>query len=1068
MHPRERLHNWLDIRPGEGRPTSLMLLHSFFTGTSTVFFETAASALFLSHYDASLLPFVYLAAALVSIATGFGYTRVKEHVAFGPLMFGTLTLMLAMTCLARLGLSLGEAGWLIFSMMIGYRLLSILTDLEFWAVATRLYDVQQAKRLFGLVGSGEVGARIVGAFSVPLLVGALGVENLIWLSAAGLAACLVFLTIIFRKFPEVGSREVGDAVNAVAKTGERRRLRSLLGNQYLKAIFLLAFFAVLGKYFVDFAFLSQMQTRSREVENLASFFGLFSGVTQVANLLIRVLVSGRLLNRFGILVGLLVLPVMHALCTLGILAVASVPLPIAVFWLTIGNQALYKTLKHPVDNPSFKVLYQPLPRRERLGAQIMVEVIVTPMAIGLAAALMLLFTHPAVQSESRFAYLMLANFVGWCVVAFYAFREYRGALVRALEKRSLDRTSFSLADEKSIGLVRKKLQSERADEVIFALDLLQRIDHPSLDLHFQELLSHSSPDVRFYVLLQIEKRRPRKTAPGVAIVVNRDPSPRVKAVALRALAALGDPSRQVSLFLGFDDREVERGALVGLLDYPQDPHTEQARDRLRELSASSVPEDRVLAARVVGDTDAPDLDLLQRLLQDDHDEVRRSALRAAGRRRDGAFVERMIDDLADSRFRGHAARAITDTGEAAAPLLARALVDETRPLTLRVRVAQLVARGIPFPDRQALWKAYESGKGRLRREALLALSAQGFRVGEVEAPLLARAIEEEVQEAAWKIGILRDVEAEPGLGALSQSLAEDVDESRERVFLILSFLYDRRTIESARDNLDSASKEKRAYAAEILEVTLSQELKELALPLLEHASVAERQARLEHRFPQRHRGREDSLLALLERSDGHIRNWTRACAIYGSEKLGAEIFAPQLRRLAKDGSPLIAETAGWASGSRNSASNGRDRMLTIEKVLLLKGVSMFAATSEDTLADVASVLEEVELEAGETIFRKGDPGDSMYIIVSGRVRVYDGAKTINYLGEREIFGELALLDPEPRSASVEAFEETRLFRLDRDTLFELMTDNVGVVSGIMQVLCQRLRRMTGIATGNHQ
>jgi CRP-like cAMP-binding protein len=139
-------------------------------------------------------------------------------------------------------------------------------------------------------------------------------------------------------------------------------------------------------------------------------------------------------------------------------------------------------------------------------------------------------------------------------------------------------------------------------------------------------------------------------------------------------------------------------------------------------------------------------------------------------------------------------------------------------------------------------------------------------------------------------------------------------------------------------------------------------------------------------------------------------------------------------------------------------------MLTIEKVILLRGVGMFAATPEDILADVASILEEVELHGNELVFDKGEQGDSMYIIISGRVRVFDGDNTINFLGEREIFGELALLDPEPRSASVEAVEDTRLFRLDRNTLFELMADNVGVVSGIMQVLCRRLRRMTAIAT----
>ena len=142
-------------------------------------------------------------------------------------------------------------------------------------------------------------------------------------------------------------------------------------------------------------------------------------------------------------------------------------------------------------------------------------------------------------------------------------------------------------------------------------------------------------------------------------------------------------------------------------------------------------------------------------------------------------------------------------------------------------------------------------------------------------------------------------------------------------------------------------------------------------------------------------------------------------------------------------------------------------MLTIEKVILLKGVAMFAATSEDILADVATILEEVELNAGELVFGKGEQGDSMYIIINGKVRVFDGDKTINFLGEREIFGELALLDPEPRSAAVEAVDETRLFRLDRNTLFELMADNIGVVSGIMQVLCRRLRRMTAIATGGN-
>jgi hypothetical protein len=1044
-----------------------MLLHSFFTGTSTVFFETAASALFLARYDATLLPFVYLAAATVSILTGFGYTRAKEQVRFAPLMRGTLVLMLGMTCLTRLGLGLGEAGWLVFSMMIAYRVLSSLTDLEYWAVAARLYDVQQSKRLFGLVGSGEVVARILGSFSVPLLVPVLGVENLIWLSAAGLASALAILTVILRRFSEIESRDDDDG--RAASGGTRgatggRAMRSLLESGYLKAIFVLAFCAVLGKYFVDFAFLSEMQTRWHEVENLASFFGLFSGVTQVINLMVRVLVSGRLLARFGILVGLLVLPAAHIVATLGIVAAASIPLPIAVFWLVISNQGLYKTLNHPVYNPSFKVLYQPLPRRDRLAAQIFVEVILTPIAIAFAAALMIAFSHPVLAAPAMFAGLMLANFIAWCAAAFFAFREYGTALVRALQKRTLDRTAFSLEDEQSVNLVRARLESERADEVIFALDILQRIDHPSLATHFGELLTHPSPDVRFYVSLQIEKRATPSLASAVASVVGRDPSPRVRAVALRALAALGDPDGQVPAYLGHRDREVERGALIGLLHYPNQEHAEKARVRLLALARSPIPEDRILAARVLGESSLPDPETLRRLLEDDDVAVRRAGLQAAGKKGESALFSRLIDHLAEPRYRSDAARALVDAGEGASSLLAAALLESARPVPLRARIARIAARLDSFP-RDALWNAYRSDGGPLRQEALAALAALAHDEGESGLPRVLECIEREVREAAWKLGILKDIAAVNELEALTKSLQEEIDQCRDRVFTLLSFVYDRKTLKSARDNLDSASREKRAYAAEILEVTLPQEIKELSLPLLDHAGPEERLTRLSRRFPQVSRDARGSLVEVIARSDGNLRAWTKACALYGAAKLGSNGSFP-VSPSRDDPNPLIAETARWASSARLSTEHRSPRMLTIEKVLLLKGVSMFSATSEDTLADVANVLEEVELRSGELVFSKGDPGDSMYVVASGRVRVFDGHKTINYLDEREIFGELALLDPEPRSASVEACEETRLFRLDRDTLFELMTDNVGVVSGIMQVLCRRLRRMTAIATGD--
>ena len=133
-------------------------------------------------------------------------------------------------------------------------------------------------------------------------------------------------------------------------------------------------------------------------------------------------------------------------------------------------------------------------------------------------------------------------------------------------------------------------------------------------------------------------------------------------------------------------------------------------------------------------------------------------------------------------------------------------------------------------------------------------------------------------------------------------------------------------------------------------------------------------------------------------------------------------------------------------------------LTTIEKVIMLKTVSIFSRTSDEILAEIGSNLKEQFFQAGETIVQKGDSGDRLYIIIAGQVIVHDGDRVITTFNERDIFGELSVLDSEPRSASVTAVTDTDLFYLDQDALFELMTARVEILQGIMNVLCQRIRQ----------
>ncbi|MBK9209964.1 MAG: cyclic nucleotide-binding domain-containing protein [Anaerolineales bacterium] len=130
---------------------------------------------------------------------------------------------------------------------------------------------------------------------------------------------------------------------------------------------------------------------------------------------------------------------------------------------------------------------------------------------------------------------------------------------------------------------------------------------------------------------------------------------------------------------------------------------------------------------------------------------------------------------------------------------------------------------------------------------------------------------------------------------------------------------------------------------------------------------------------------------------------------------------------------------------------------TVEKVLILRSVNLFKSTPDDALAELSELLTEMEMPAGKNIVEKGEQGNSMFIIVSGKVAVMDGERVLNTLGERAVFGELALLDTEPRTATIRALEDTLVFRLDQEPFYELMSDRVEVAMGTIQMLTGNLR-----------
>jgi HEAT repeat protein len=321
-----------------------------------------------------------------------------------------------------------------------------------------------------------------------------------------------------------------------------------------------------------------------------------------------------------------------------------------------------------------------------------------------------------------------------------------------------------------------------------------------------------------------------------------------------------------------------------------------------------------------------------------------------------------------------------------------------------------------------------------------------------------------------------------GHRVLQQALEEDRGKIEERVFRVLGVLCGREQMQAVFQRLNSTNPRLKADALEALENLAPKGIAREVLQLLEPAPA---------------RSNAISRGPFLDALAHYNKPWIRACTAY---YLG---FQPQgngeglLKTLLQDTDPAVRETAlyaGWlahkeswrqvvdaALRSPDSAlrrcsqkiigSNGlgerrpngdiETMLLTVERVLILKAAPPFAALDGEELAALAEIALEREYQPGEVIFEEKQAAHHLYIIARGKVEVFrrvDSTEiSIAVLEQEECFGEMAILDDEPRSASVRAVEPTLVLKIDRESFRELISERPQISFAIFKMLTSRLR-----------
>ncbi len=1001
----------------------LLVTLSFCQGLALVMADTAATALFLSALGAAALPGVYLAAAVVVPLIGASIGWLGQRIPTERLAVGSFLALAMLMLLLWGGSALGT--WVFFLLLLWYRVFNAISGVIFWGLAGRLLNLRQAKRLYGLIGSGENIARVLGYAMIPLLVALIGVANLLALVCVGLIGALA---------SAIALRRMASRIQAAQPPSSPQRSRSLGGikalraNPYILRILILIALSTWAFSTLDLTFAGQVQLHFSDTRTLANFLAGVSLLMSVLRLLGRPLLTGPLIGRYGVVIGLLAQPLALGLGALLLFAGMVSGGSALIFWMVVAIRLSDSTINTILSRPALQILFQPLPATQRLAVQSVADGVVAPLALG-TVGLAGLFLRNA--SMLALALILLGVGLIWAFVADRVGRSYISALGQRLSRRVGLGSGADLTDPAALALVRQALDSSHTGDVLYAIDLLSQQLPSAMEQARSALLTHANPSVRRTILGLISAGRLAADQDELAALLKIETDLGTRAALIRALCAVAEAEAidMVTPYINDPTPEICRSALFGLLHHGGIAGILAGGQRLLHLAGSPVPEDRILAAIIVGDLGLVEFfQPLRGLFADPDLAVRRAVVLAAGQIRNTRLVGYQIAALADRSTAATAARSLERTGLIALPALTAAFA--TAALPERILIATILGRIGGEPAIATLRSAVAHPNADLRSAACAGLAACGYRASGTDRSLLRAQMRTEAMYTTWLLAASVDLNR-PSAELLIDAITIDIQRCCERILHLLAITSDAQVIASARTNLAQGTDDQRAYAIEIIDVLLPPDLKPAVLPLFDDITADQRLQRLHTIFPQPTLAPAERLHQLITDTRIPVGIWARSTALHSA--------AASNVALTLDPAELAAT------------------LVMVDRVIALRNVRLFATTPSEILASIAEHLTALHLPPGTPIFAQGDHGYALFVLVAGAVRIHSAGQTLNIMREGDVLGEMTVLVPAPRRISAETIAPTTLLRLDWSDLDAILDERPELTRSLIQALTRDLR-----------
>tara|TARA_R110002050_G_scaffold100580_1_gene208120 strand:+ start:63771 stop:66605 length:2835 start_codon:yes stop_codon:yes gene_type:complete len=847
-----------DLKEEELHKTLLLQLNIFLLITTLLIVKPTINSLFLSELTSDALPLGYVLTAVMAIIGSYFYDKALEKYPLNIIIDRTLIASVISLIIFGIFYNLNIAsGLILYIPYVWVAIFGLLTASQFWILANLVYNVREAKRVFGFIGAGAIAGGIFGGYLTSLLTTIINTENLLFVAAFLLSFCLPITRYIWKN--EVVKLNPFQVVLRSNPKGDSP-ISLIKQSKLLTYIAVVIGISVLIAKLVDYQYSDYASRLIQNQDDLTSFFGFWFSTLSVISLLVQLFLTKKIVGTFGVGKSLLWLPS-------GILLGSILLLVVPQLWVVIFIKVVDGSLKQSVNKAATELLSIPIPIEIKKKTKTFTDVVVDSLATGLAGFILIFFINGLDISSTYISLIIIILICVWLYFIYHLKEEYIVAFKALLEVSTVKKDKSSKKEipiTSIIDTVVRVLNTGTEGQILHMLQKILEVKDERFFVSIKKLLAHESKKVRALAIENLYFLKTENLSDQIETMVH-DEDQQVTTAAFRYLLKKYT-NNTVDLFdkyLNSDDKTISNAALLGLSyelrnneqlkqRFSIENRLEKALQQYADLTNEEDKVNKILAIlEAIGNVKIVQFyEVISEHIKSNNSAIQQVAILSASKTLDNQFIAVIISNLSGKETRETAINALFNYGEHIIDILTKKVKDDAIEIDDAAYVILVIEKFATQKAINALMKLTEDTEHTVKIESIEALKRlkwkspnliikDRFIVDKIldECHLyqntLAVIHSQIVIQYKKKASDPETKEENQARNKLIHLLELRLDRQLQRMFRFLGIRYPPNDVDPIFNTILNGKEEQRIHAIEFLDNILDSQLKKELIPVAE-------------------------------------------------------------------------------------------------------------------------------------------------------------------------------------------------------------------------------------------